>query len=299
MTPPGYLERFGFNPLSEFKRLQQLSPSERIQEFVQQRESYLNHVTEDAVVSIPYYYWLNNNGELFSSSSRREIFNIKNQVSFFERNGLFYPGIILAATMAKKNPNTLIALYSPKGKKLFDNASINNIQPEMLEFLKKPYDIGQLFFLYFDGVKINNVAVTINNNVNPWLQEMMPEFTNIEAIPDEEEKIVSYLNRPTNLGGVGNFFNRVWQSNHLVFSNVHGQKFFLDEVLRKMGEKLSGKWKISINPGDKTLQALQNYEINTELIIRGYLETVRQYMITHRQTTIPFGGGCGGTTSSL
>lgn len=299
MLPSHCLERFGFNPQAEAVRLQKLSPEERVDEFIRQRESHLNHVAADFAVSNPYNYWLSKDGNLYSSPTEKEIYNVTNQVDKRERNGIFYDGILEAAHLAQKNPQTLIILYSPTGKKLFDSTPIYDIKQEELKFLKKPYDIGQLYFLYFGGNKIRNVAVSVNSNSNPWLLELAPEFKEFEKESDEETRIVNYLKHPINLGNIDVFFNKSHSNNHLVFKNVNQREFYLDEVLQEMRFVLSGKKKIVIDPGDKTIQALQRYEINAEIITQGYLYAVHEYMRKKNQTTITFGGGCSGTSASL
>lgn len=295
-----WLNNFGFNPFAEATRLQQLSPEQRIHEFNLQLESHINHVTADLAVSNPYNYWLGKNGDnLYSYPIQKEIYNVRNQIDKHERNGVFYEGILEATRLAYNNPSDLIALYSPTGKKLFNDTPINDITQEQLDFLKEPYDIGQLYFLRRDGEKIRNVAVSINSDSNPWLMELGLKPKEIKEEPNEETKIINYLTRPVNLGNFDDFFNKYYSDNDpLIFKNVNQREFYLTEVLQDMRSVLLGNKKVVVDPRDKTIQALQRHEVCAQTIIEGYLYAVHEYMHKNNLTSVTFGGNCGGTKSS-
>jgi len=294
------IERFGFDPQTEAKRLNKLHPSQRIREFIQQRESYKNHLIEDQAVSIPYSYWLNE-GEIFTSSSFEEIYNIKYQIDQAERNGTFYSGLLKAAMFASVSPGELIALYSPTGKKLFDNTPVEGIPQGKRDFLKKPYDSGQLYFMYFDGQKLNNVSISIDNDNNPWLLEMAPEISFlINNDQDEERKISSIVNMPLRLGRINNFFDRRWANNHLVYHNVHHQDFYLDQVLSEMKTILiSGKPVIVGSPDDRFIKSLEGQAITSQLITEGYLLALHNYIVNNEKENTTLGGSCGGGSLNL
>lgn len=288
-----YYSKFGFDPAAEAQRLQKLEPKERIREFIQQRESYVNHLTEDQAVSIKFSYWLDAEGEVFTSPSiDNNIYNIKNQIDTSERDGSFYPGILKATVLAKDNPYDLISLYSPTGKKLFTEANKDNIPEEKLEFLEKSYDTGQLYLMYFDGLKIDCVAVSVNNDDNPWLSQLGLNMFN--EVENEEKKIVSILNSPVGLGNIDDFFMRDWPENYLIYYNVHHQDFYLDDVLSKIKEVFLGKQKRVIDVGDRTIMALQRHEVTADMVVASYLTALYKHMQASVQ---PIGGGCGGSVA--
>ena len=286
-----YYRKFGFDATAEAQRLQKLRPKERVREFIQQRESYVNHLTEDQAVSIKFSYWLNPKGEIFTSpSTNDDIYNIKNQIDPSERNGSFYPGILRATALAKDNQYNLISLYSPTGKKLFNETIKDNLPEEKLEFLEKPYDAGQLYFMYFDGQKLDCLAVSVKSDDNPWLLQLGLNMFTEEK--DEEKRIMSILNSPVDLGNVDDFFSRDWPENYLIHHNVHHKDFYLNQVLSKMKDALSSRQKMTIDLKDKTIIALQKYEVTADMVTVGYLTALHRHMQASVQ---PIGGGCGGS----
>ncbi len=300
--PKAYLNTLAFEPVAEAHRLSQLTPHQRVLELDRQVKSHENHVRRDKAVSILYNYWVDGEGDVYSSPGRREIDNVKNQIDFRERNGLFYEGILMAADMAQKNPNELILLYSPTGKKLFDGTKVGNVDEEELEFLKKPYDLGQLYFMYYDGEKINNVAVSTGNDHNYWLRELLSAADEINSIGNEESKIQAFLTNPQSIGPVDSFFQKRWTHNHLIFENVHGEKFYLDQVLKSMKMTFADNSRLEITLDPETILAMQKETITPIDVARAYLMPAYQqaYLSYRRDDTgkIVFGGGCGGTQTT-
>ena len=292
--------QYGFNPFDEVKSLQSLSPQERIVRFNQQRESYVNHLLEDQAVSILYRYWPDENGNIFTSLSRNEGNNVIHQIDFNERNGLFYNGILQTVERAVQNPGNLVALYSPTGKKLFNSTPAESIPKEKSKWLKEPYNIGQLYFLYFDGNKINNVAISVNNDDNPWLMDLAPIFKEINQEKDEERRISLFLTTPVLLENVDQFLQRNWNDNYHVFKNVHSKDFFLDRVINDMRETFAGRRKLKTSIYyDQTVQSLQRSEITADIITQGYLSTVYNFMKKKGLSKTKFGGGCPGDGAEM
>jgi len=292
--------QYGFDPFAEVKSLQLLAPEERIARFNQQRESYVNHLLEDQAVSILYKYWPGNNGNIFISSAKNERDNIIHQTDFNERNGLFYDGILRATKKAVLSPQNLIALYSPTGKKLFDSTPIELVPEEKSKWMSKPYDIGQLYFLYFDGDKINNVAVSVNDDTNPWLLEMAKEFGEINQEKDEETRISKFLTTPIALGDVNTFLEKTWTDNYHIFKNVHNQDFFLDQVVYDIRQAFSGKKKLNDQIyEDQTIKGLQRSEITADIITEGYLSSVYNFMKERGLSKTKLGGGCPGDGAEM
>lgn len=292
--------RYGFNPFDEVKNLQSLSPQERIVRFSQQRESYVNHLLEDQTVSILYRYWPDKNGNIFTASSRNERDNIVHQIDLNERNGLFYDGILRTVKQATQHPGDLVALYSPRGKKLFDSTPAESVPKEKSKWLKEPYDIGQLYFLYFDGDKINNVSVSMDNDDNLWLKDLSPIFKEINREKDEERKIALFLTTPVLLENVDQFLQRDWNENHHIFKNVHGEDFFLDKVIYDMRETFAGNKKLNFPVYyDKTVQSLERSEITADIITQGYFSAIYNFLKERGLSKTKFGGGCPGEGATM
>jgi len=292
--------QYGFDPFAEVKNLQSFSPQERIVRFNQQRESYINHLLEDQAVSILYKYWPDKNGNIYTSSSRNERNNVVHQIDFNERNGLFYDGILQTVKQAVQNPGSLVALYSPTGKKLFNSTPVESVPKEKSKWLKEPYNIGQLYFLYFDGEKINNVAVSMNNDNNPWLMDLKPIFKEINQEKDEETRISLFLTTPVLLENIDQFLQRNWNDNYHIFKNVHGEDFFLDRVIDDMKKAFAGKRKLKTPIYyDQTVQSLQRSEITADIITQGYFSTIYNFMKERGLSKIKFGGGCPGDGAEM
>lgn len=287
----------GFRSAPEAARLNSLPVHERHDYFSQQLESYINHLAKDEAVSILYKYYLGKKF-LYTSPNLVESSNVKYQIDQNERKGLFYKGILSAVELAKNNKNNLVALYSPTGKKLFDNTPIESVDPEMLDFLNKPYRDGQLYFIYFDGEKINNVAVSINSDYNPWLKELSNNFSETNFVRDEEERISTLLLSPQLLGNVEQFFAKQIKNNHLIYINESGRKFYLEDVIFEIKKTFAGKKERHSRYFDKTIISLENLEFTSAMVMKGYKFALGNFMRENGITEVRLGGGCGGSTVS-
>lgn len=291
--------QYGVDHRAEARRLRQLLPNERVLEYTQQRESYINHLAQDEAVSILYRYYPADDGYVYTQPSRKEIFNLKYQIDPAERSGLMYDGALSAIRLAQEHPNRLVALYSPTGKKLLNQTPLSSVQPTHLPFLLRPYKEGQLYFLYFDGKDIRNVAISIHGDDNPWLSELSPHFIKLNSISDEEKRITGFLTTPIVLDNIEEFFDRQWNYDEIVYRNVHGHVFYLDEVLKEMRATFAGRKKQYINSLDQTIQAMENHMITEKMVLNGYLTSVLRYMKENNMVYIKFGGGCPGTESTV
>lgn len=296
MFPTESPVKFGYNAVSEADRLNRLPPEDRFNYLFQEQSSYINHLAQDEAVSILYPYYLDDSADVFVSPTRNKETNVKYQIDFHERNGLFYEGLLLAAKRAQENPFNIVVLYSPTGKKLFDDTPTDDIEPSMLEFLKKPYTAGQLYFLFNDGDKINNVAVSINRDNNPWLNEISDNFNNLNKIENEEQRIFSYLITPVVIGDLDDFFQKRWRANNLIYTNKRKQQYFLNEVIYEIKETFAGKKRLPVNVYDATVSSLNSHEITAAVINRGYRLLLANFMEQNNLSVIELGGGCPGGT---
>lgn len=295
MLQENSLLHYGFRSTPEAIRLNSLPTNERYNYFSQQLESYINHLAKDEAVSILYKYWLGNNS-LYTSASLSENSNVKYQIDHNERRGLFYTGILSAVSFAIKHKNNLIALYSPAGKKLFNDTPTDSIDSDMLNFLKKSYKDGQLYFLYFDGEKINNVSVAINSDNNSWLQELSEDFSKTNLIEDEEERISTFLLSPQPLGNIEDFFNNQPENNHLIYTNESGKNFYLEDVILEMKKTFSGNKEKYSHYFDTSIKSLQTLEFTSNMVSIGYRFALANFMRENGLSEINLGGGCGGSS---
>lgn len=293
-----YPEKFGFDPYAEAIRLNQLSPQDRTTEFTQQVISRENHVRDDEAVSILYKYWLSPDGDIYTSPNFKNINNVKNQINFGERNGLFYEGVLIAAQLAVQNPNQLVALYSPTGKKLFHDTSLEGRTQNEIGFLRKPYDLGQLYFMYYDGTKLNNIAVSIDRDDNLWFTEIYNKSSEFNQISNEELRISKYLLNPVLLEDVDNFLNMPLDYQGQVFKNVHGKVFTVEDVLKAMRSTFAGNIMQTSFVNLQALNGLMQGYITPEKVSQAYIGSDLAYMAHHKTDRVIYGGGCGGSSST-
>jgi len=143
------LTQYGYN-LQEARRLSKLSTVDQIVFLTKELESYELHVVRNHVVSLPYSYWLAENGRIFSNQAQ----SIELELDRDERGGYYQIGISEALRLAKNNPGQLVYNYSPPGPASFD--------PIPDPKYAKPYNIGQLYLMYSDGEKVNNISVSVS-----------------------------------------------------------------------------------------------------------------------------------------
>lgn len=292
------LINFGFNPSLEAQRLNSLPTHERSDYHHQQLESYINHLAKDEAVSILYKYWIDNNAQIYTSPYLSEVTNVKYQIDPHERNGLFYQGISSAIKIAKETPNNLVALYSPIGKRLFAETPVDDVDPDTLALLKKPYTDGQLYFLYYDGQKINNVAVGINSDKNPWLKRLSEDVGRINENQNGEARISEFLLTPLALGNLDEFFRfwirEGWKNDHLIYTNQSGKKYYLGDVILEMQKTFAGQKTQYVEVYNKTTEAMTKSQVTALSVRDGYLFVLKNFMRLNGLSTLPLGGGCGG-----
>ncbi len=288
---PNYLSHFGFSP-REAVRLNSLPYLERVDYFKQELRSLINHSAQDPAVSIRYLYHIGPEDTIFTSPSLTESSNVKYQISPYERNGLIYEGFVSAVKQAKEKPFTLVVLYSPIGKKLFAATSTEGIDPEFLSFLQEPYKKGQLYFLYYDGQNVKNVAVGIDDDKNPWLTKLSKNFDVFNTIRDEEQRISQFITSPVEIGNVDDFFQRSWDQNHLIYSNVHNKKYYLDEVVSDMKKTLAGEKTTPLYLEDRTIESMLRYEVTENTVRNSYLFAYKNFMAENNISQTPLGVAC-------
>ena len=246
--------------------------------------SYELHVIKNHVVSLPYHYWFDKNNKIiFTDEEKKSPLEIDSR----ERNGLYKNGIISAAEAASLNPNKIVFLYSPPG--------LASFEANPPEDYAKPYDIGQLYLMWYDKEKINNIAVSINNLGENWLKEIFSQeyLDFINEIHDSREKIAFYITTPhLSSWTVDDFFNYDWKYKGTVFksNNLDGKKEFkVANVIAELLKSLKGELKTEFNH-----EALAKMFIDGLSTKRIYKTMIGQLMQARGLTKMALGGGCGG-----
>ena len=285
------LKTFSINPRAESIRLNQLNGPERQWVFWQNLEAYTNEVVADKPVSILYHYWVDGQGEIFTDPSFKPVFNLSLQLDERERGGMAREGIRRAVDLARINPGQMVGLYSPPGPASFDQDSSN-------PYTQITYSYGQFYLMSSDGAKINAIAIKISKEGEPWVADMMPAtFHERSYAEDDPKEIAILIQNPVLLIDLNSSTNKLESSNPIVYKG-RDKTFYLDEVLRQIHNTFTGLSKPTINYYDKTLYALEEYEVTKEAILQAYLTVIQQYMQINGLHSVELMGSCGGNQAT-
>lgn len=246
--------------------------------------SYELHVIKNHVVSLPYHYWFDkNNKVIFTDKEKKNPLKIDSR----ERNGLYKEGIISAVEVASQNPSRLVFLYSPPGP-----ASFEANPPK--EYAK-PYNIGQLYLMWNDKEKINNIAVSMKDFGENWLKEIFSQeyLDFVNDIQDVREKTAFYITAPyLSSWTIDDFLKNDWKYLGIVFKsdNLDGKKEFkVADVINEVKKSFKGELKTEFN--HEALAKMFVDGLSTEKI---YKTMISQLMQTRGLAKMALGGGCGG-----
>ncbi len=282
-----FLRQYGVDPEIEAILLNRLPPEERYSLLRQNLEAYTNEVVRDEPVSILYYYWFDEEGNLYSNPYKDNVTNFS--IDREERGGLYVEGLKRLANLLFTNPNQVILWYSPPGPALFDE------NPQS-RYFGINYDYGQLYWSYFDGEKVVNLAIKISNEeIVNYLFASIPQFQ------DEKERIAFFVLNPSLSGFTpDDFFEKTSQEdNTVVYQSKNGRRFTWADILRAMRITLTGKKNQEPTIFDKTTQALFEFEMTAQTILQIYLSTIYHHMMVNNLTSLPLSGSCGGKEVSL
>jgi len=223
------LANFGFNPQEKITSTDG---------FQRQIESYALHVVEDLPVSNRYSYYLNEEGKIFIDKNFQTELFIDEQ----ERGGFAKSGTIKAIEMARNNPGKVVIFYSPPGPVAFEKGTRYD--------QVKDYSDGQLYLLVSnERDQVDCLAISIGKeNESQVLDIFLGEERN-RTFNDQVTKIIYYLNNPCllnkNIDDLIAYLSNYGQIN--VYTNVHGDSFNLDEVIKMIRLGWEGKIKPQIN----------------------------------------------------
>ncbi|MBI4004934.1 hypothetical protein HY358_02250 [Candidatus Roizmanbacteria bacterium] len=284
-----YLKQLGIT-LAEHRRLQQLTPLERERELAQQIASLTKEVLDDHPVSTPYSYWLDAGGEIYSDQSRKPIFNLRNQINPGERGGLPLDGFLKVGVRLRHNPGNLILLYSPPGPASFDNDPKN-------PYSQITYRDGQLYMQYFDGQKINAVALKVTNE--SVIRQLAPSlFSAADKKSSQRERIAFLVTNPAGELSVDDFFNHQWKDGEM-YRDKDSRSYSLSEVLMQAKDVLFGRSRSEFHLSEDLRGALSQETITEHLILSAYTSTIRNYMRDRGYEEMELSGSCGGGKVSV
>jgi hypothetical protein len=286
------LKQFSLNPSAESLRLSHLNLEERKSVLQQNLEAYTDEVIENNPVSILYHYWTNKEKEIFTDSSLKPIFNLRLQFDQRERGNLPIKGIYRAVDLAISNPNQIVCLYSPWGIASFDQDQDN-------PYSQITYLYGQLYLMYFDGVKIKALAIKISETGKKWLETIMPRlWQQTRFLETEQEIIAAFIQTPILLEAVDLFLNQTRENNFLVYEK-EGRQYYLDEILTEARDRFRGKRKEAAKSYDSSLGFLEKHELTERAILNAYQSLIYDYLLTTGESQIRLSGSCGGGLTSL
>ncbi len=289
------LARFGFNTTPEapfLSTLAALNKDGAVNYLEKQLKAQLLHVARNIAVSLPYPYWLGKDDTIFTDPEKA----IPLQIDRRERGGLYSEGLSKALKNAKNHPSMLQFLYSPPGPVNFDNDPNGPYQ--------RPYDIGQLYLIWSDGNKIDNIAISTNQQGEEWVEEIFGKdyFQELRLQKDEIDKIKYLITNPvaTDLT-LDDFMRKQWQSNDkLIFysNNSEGEKYYyVADIMKEIQAAFTGQLGSDFNA-----KAIAENYINgggtRNQLNEIYLRVYRYEMDRAGVNQLTLGGGCGGSVVS-
>jgi len=284
------LKKFGINS-GESHRLERLTPEQRQQELAQNLEAYTNEVLADNPVSILYHYWPGQNKKFYTNPSLKPIYDADTQFDTNERFGLPKQGFQHLKKLLIENPDKVILWYSPAGPASFDNNPDN-------PYSEITYDDGQFYIQYYDGTKINALAIKISDeSVIKQFSQSLEEIVKKTHI-DQKSKISQLLITPVNTSiNIDDFLNKPYE-NQLVYKDKKGAEHGLFEIINEVRNAFAEESQQNLKI-DKTTLTMANYEITEDNIRKIYFKVIYNYLKSTNQTETTLAGSCGGTTAEI
>ncbi len=279
-----FLKKYSVNP-RESSYLKTLSREQREMTFKKNLDSYVNHVLEDNVVSTAYSYQLDRGNRILVHPTGAEVFFDER-----ERGGLYKKGLTEALVNSISHPGVLSFLYSPPGITSFDN------DPDNPYTKIGKYKDGQLYAMYFDGVKINNVAVSISESGEPFVRKVLGNlYEEATAKPSETETIAHFISHSF-LSGLTidqflDFYGR-HGLDRIIYKNNKNYEFTLWETLDLLRKSFAGN--LGVSRGTSfAASSLEDKNLDEDFIIETYKKLIVEYMISNGLKSLKLGGSCG------
>lgn len=280
----------GYNS-AEAVTLKSISSAETRRNYLKQNlETTVNHVFKDSAVSFTNHYQMNHYGEVVSHPDGTVLHIDKD-----ERGGYNEFGIKSAVSGALENPGQVVLLYSPPGPVVFDS----NPQNKFKEV--KPYTDGQLYMMFADSEKVNNVAISISGDGESWISHIMPnEFKEASSRKTAIEKVTYFITHPILIGKTIDEFleGQVNNPDKIIFKNKDNVEFSLIQTLSLIRQSLDGKLGRS-KVVDQIMQEIDIDTITSTDIDTIYGVLAQRYMKEIGTDSLTLGGSCGGTEIKL
>ncbi|MBI5127272.1 hypothetical protein HZA76_02340 [Candidatus Roizmanbacteria bacterium] len=279
-----FLKKYSVNP-RESSYLKKLSKKERELTFKKNLDSYVNHVLEDNVVSTPYSYQLDQN-------SRIIVYPTGAEVSFDERErgGLYKKGLTDSLINSINHPGRLSFLYSPPGVTSFDN------NPDNPYTKIGKYKDGQLYVMYFDGVKINAVAVSISESGETFVKEVLGSLYEEALVKPTEIETISHFISHSFLSGITIDQFLDFHGHHgldrVIYRNNKDYEFSLWETLDLLRKSFTGNLGV-LRGTSFGASSLEDKNLDEDFIIETYKKLIVEYMINNGLKSLKLGGSCG------
>lgn len=290
-TPSSTLATRGYDPTREADRLKGIFDVDKKTNYLLRNlQTTVNHLCEDSVVSFTNHYQLDRRGEIITYPD-----GVPLHLDPEERGNLYKQGLTSAIAGAIENPNKIVTYYSPPGPIVFDDNPANKYRAV------DPYKIGQLYLMYFDGEKVNNVAVGISRKGEGWVEDLMPQDYKIAmSQPDEKSKIKHFITHPVlHDDSIDSFLAKQQnRNNRPIYLNKDGVMFSLDQTLHLIRQSLANKLPHS-EIVNTVMKGIDINHITPGNIAAIYERTMTLYMRRNNLTSMTLGGSCGGKEVSL
>lgn len=275
---------------AEAIKLREISSLEARKQYLKQNmETMVNHVFEDSAVSFTNYYQMNK-GHVVSYPDGTLL-----HIDPDERGGLNEFGITSAVDGALHNPGQVVLLYSPPGPVVFDSNPNNKFKDI------KDYTDGQLYMMYADNEKVNNVAISVSSEGESWLSQIMPSVYG-EAMSKNSaiERVKYFITHPILTGKtIDQFLDDRWKfQDRILFKNKDNVEFSLSQTLALIRQSLAGQLQKS-NIVNQLIQNIDIENISAHHIDQIYGALAQHYMREKGIDTLTLGGSCGGTEIKL
>jgi hypothetical protein len=288
-----WLTKFGFSPKKEAARLNAIPPEERRNYLQKELATHEIHVIRNHAVSLPYEYWLADDGKIFTNKEH----TVELELAEEERDGYYKIGIPKALKLAQDNPGQLVFYYSPIGPASFDEPPHPDYQ--------KPYTDGQLNLIYSDGQSIKDINIPLSQQgEEKWLREIFGEeyLSFIAQGKSEKEKIIRFITNPQlSTLTLDDFLNNKWQEPEMiVFTSTsfdEEKNFSINEILFQLRNSLLGNLKTEINIELIVAEAFRDGDhfVKPETVAQAYFSLMRSVMEKKGVDQLVLSGGCGGS----
>ena len=288
--PVNTLAKFGYNTQEAYALRSIVDKNKKTSYLRKNLETTINHLYEDSVISFASHYQLNTKGEIVTYPDYVPL-----HLDPEERGDLYREGLTSAINDSITHPYKVITYYSPPGPLVFDNAPENKYKDI------DPYKIGQLYLMYSDGVKVNNVAIGISEEGEDWVQKLMPDQYNKAKKQSDEINQIKYFITHHKLHDedIETFITDQYSKlNRPIYLNKDGIHFDLHKTMLLMRQSFTNTL-----PHSEIVDTIMN-EVDIEKItpkdISGiYNQAMILYMKKNELTTLSLGGSCGGKEVSL